>query len=153
MSHYYYMDLAIHEAKKAIEHGDVPVGAILVVGGNIIAKDHNRKEELNDPTAHAEILVLRQAAQKLKNWRLSQATLYVTLEPCPMCAGALLQARLKALVYGISDAKFGAIESHMNIVQHPYFNHQVEVLAGIRELEVKEMMQVYFSNLRKEGKE
>ena len=144
MSHRYFMAVALEEAKKALASGEVPVGAVVVYEGEIIARGHNLKETLQDPTAHAEMIVIRKAAEKLKSWRLDGCTLYVTLEPCPMCAGAIVQARIPVLVYGATDLKAGAVESVVNLVQHKLLNHQAEVLAGIREEECKQILQDFF---------
>jgi len=144
MSHRYFMAVALEEAKKALASGEVPVGAVVVYEGEIIARGHNLKETLQDPTAHAEMVVIREAAKKLQSWRLDDCTLYVTLEPCPMCAGAIVQARIPTLVYGATDLKAGAVESVVNLVQHKLLNHQAEVLAGIREEECKQILQDFF---------
>lgn len=122
-----YMDLAIEEARKAAYIGEVPVGAVIVKQGVIIAKAHNQKETLNSPTAHAEILAIEEACRKLGNWRLSGCELYVTLEPCPMCAGAILQSRIAKLHIGIIDETTGACGSVINVVQHPNLNHFLDV--------------------------
>lgn len=122
-----YMDLAIEEAKKAGTIGEVPVGAVIVKNGEIIAKAHNLKETLNSPTAHAEILAIEEACKKLNNWRLSGCELYVTLEPCPMCAGAILQSRIAKLHIGTIDDTTGACGSIINIVQNPNLNHFLDV--------------------------
>jgi tRNA(adenine34) deaminase len=138
------MGLALEEAKKALVAGEVPIGAIITYKGEIIARGHNLKETYQDPTAHAEMVVIREAAKKLQSWRLDDCTLYVTLEPCPMCAGAIVQARIPTLVYGATDLKAGAVESVVNLVQHKLLNHQAEVLAGIREEECKQILQDFF---------
>ncbi|MEW6622357.1 MAG: tRNA adenosine(34) deaminase TadA [Bacillota bacterium] len=151
MDHHFYMDLAIEEAKKAAEQGEVPVGALVVCEGEILAQAHNLKEQMHDPTAHAEILVLQAAAKKLNRWRLTDCILYVTLEPCPMCAGAMVQARLGQLVYGLADSKSGAVESVVNLVQNKELNHQVKVLAGYREMEIRELMREFFQTRRQPG--
>jgi tRNA(adenine34) deaminase len=143
-----YMGLALEEARLALELGEVPVGAILVRAGQVVARAHNLKETWRDPTAHAEILALKMGAEALGSWRLTGTTLYVTLEPCPMCAGALIQSRVDTLVYGSPDPKTGAVESVVNLVQHPSFNHQLEVIAGIREEECRELLQKFFQKLR-----
>lgn len=117
-----YMDIALEEAKKAMELGEVPVGAIIIKDNKIISKAHNLKETLNDPTAHAEILAIQKATKVLKNWRLSGCEMYVTLEPCPMCAGAILQSRISKLHIGTFDDKTGACGSVVNIVQNDNLN-------------------------------
>ncbi|MGI9953494.1 tRNA adenosine(34) deaminase TadA [Moorellaceae bacterium AZ2] len=151
LNHRTYMRMALEEARKALQEGEVPVGAVVVQEGEVIARAHNRRETSQDPTAHAEILALRQAAQRLRTWRLEGATLYVTLEPCPMCAGAAVQARLKRLVYGAPDIRAGAVDSVLNLVEHPHFNHRVEVISGICEEECRLILQEFFSKLRREG--
>lgn len=148
MQHKDYMAIALAEARKAFFLGEVPVGAVLVKDGEILAKTHNRKERDADPTAHAEVLALREGAKVLNDWRLDGCTLYVTLEPCPMCAGALVQARVKTLVYGATDLKGGAVESLMNLVQHPRLNHRLEVIAGIREEECRSLLKEFFQSRR-----
>lgn len=148
MSHRYYMGIALEEAKKAFKLGEVPIGAVIVYKDEIIAQGHNLKETLQDPTAHAEIVVIRKAAQKLGSWRLDDCTLYVTLEPCPMCAGAIVQSRIATLVYGATDLKAGAVESIVNLVQHKLLNHQVNVYASIREDECKKILQDFFRTKR-----
>ena len=142
------MDAALEEAEKALALGEVPIGAIMVHNDKIIARGHNLKETLQDPTAHAEMVVIRQAAEILKTWRLDGCTLYVTLEPCAMCAGAIVQARVPTLVYGATDLKAGAVESVVNLVQHKLLNHQATVYAGIREAECKNLLQEFFQTKR-----
>jgi tRNA(adenine34) deaminase len=148
MSDEEFMREALAEADLAASAGEVPIGAILVVDGRIVAHDHNRREERDDPTAHAEILVLREAGAELGTWRLSRATLYVTVEPCPMCAGAMVQARLGRLVYGARDLKAGAVESALNVVRNRAFNHQVEVRAGCLEEACAATMSRFFARRR-----
>ncbi|MGI6685406.1 MAG: tRNA adenosine(34) deaminase TadA [Bacillota bacterium] len=143
-----YMKEALVEAEKAFIKGEAPVGAVIVYRDKIIARAHNLKEERQDATAHAEILAIQEAAKILKSWRLKDTTIYVTLEPCPMCAGALVQARVKTLVFGAWDGKAGAAGTLLNIVSFPKFNHQVEVFGGIMEEECKSMMQRFFAKLR-----
>ena len=138
------MRQAIAEAEKAVEKNDVPVGAIIVYEGRIIARAHNQREMLNDPTAHAEMIAITQAAAYLENWRLRGTTLYVTLEPCAMCAGALVQSRVNTLVYGTADKKAGACVSVMNIVQEPRFNHRLEVVPNVLAKECKGLLQKFF---------
>src|SRR5437899_3059967 len=125
------MRLALDEARKAPEHDDVPIGAVAVVGEAVVALAHNERERSADPTAHAEILTLRAAAGHLGRWRLPDVTLYVTVEPCPMCAGALVAARVGRLVYGAPDVRGGAAYSLYNIVQDPRLNHECELTAGV----------------------
>ncbi|HYH01800.1 MAG TPA: tRNA adenosine(34) deaminase TadA [Bacillota bacterium] len=127
----FYMQQALFEAGEAFEKGEVPVGAVLVFDNEIIARAHNLRETSGDPTAHAEVLVLRQASQLRQHWRLTGTTLYCTLEPCPMCAGALVQARVSRLVYGTADPKAGAAGSLLNLVQDERLNHRLEVTTDI----------------------
>lgn len=145
------MRLALAEALQAYNENEVPIGAVLVdnESGILVCKNHNRIEQLNDATAHAEILVLREASQKLKRRRLTNCTLYVTLEPCAMCAGALVLSRVERLVYGAVDSKFGAAESLFNVVNNPALNHQIKVTAGILEVESRELLQKFFNERRK----
>lgn len=143
-----FMREAITEAIKAAREGEVPIGAVIVFDNQIIARAHNLRETNGDPTAHAEILVLREAASLKKHWRLPGTTLYTTLEPCPMCAGALVMARTKRLVYGASDPKAGAAGSLMNIVQDPRLNHRLEVTGGVLEEECRELLKDFFRERR-----
>lgn len=142
------MKEALIEAETALSKGEVPIGAVIVFNGEIIARAHNLKEERKDPTAHAEILAIQQATAKLNNWRLNGSTIYVTIEPCPMCAGALVQARVDRLVLGAWDAKAGAAGSLVNLVQFSQFNHRMEVIGGVMEVECRAMMQRFFEKLR-----
>ena len=144
------MRLAILEAVQAYEEGEVPIGAVLVENesGILVCKNHNRIEQLQDSTAHAEILVLREASKILKRRRLTNCTLYVTLEPCAMCAGALVLSRIERLVYGAVDSKFGAAESIFNVVNNPALNHQLKVTAGIFESESLALLKKFFSERR-----
>ena len=148
MTHRDWMTQALVLAREAASHNEVPVGAIITVGDTLIAAAANCREALQDPTAHAEILALRQAAQQLGAWRLTEATLYVTLEPCPMCAGAVVQSRLGRLVYGTSDPKGGAVESVMNVLHPDCWNHQTEIIAGIMSEECRKVMQEFFQGRR-----
>ena len=145
------MGLALAEARLAAEEGEVPIGAVLVQNGAVISRAHNRRENDKDATAHAEMLVIRDACQKLGRWRLSGTTLYVTIEPCPMCAGALVMSRVDRSVYGSPDYKAGAVESLFNITSHPALNHRLEVTAGIRQEECAAAMQAFFRNRRRSG--
>ncbi len=151
MPHEYYMHEALEEALSAYEIWEIPVGAVVVYGGKIIARAHNRKEYSQDPTAHAELRALRRAARKLGRWRLSDCTLYCTLEPCVMCAGAMVNARLGRLVYGVADPKAGAAGSIYDIVRSPALNHQVEVEGGVLQKECGELLKLFFANLRRDG--
>ena len=142
------MALAIEEARRAGAQGEVPVGAALVVDGEVLASRGNERERHHDPTAHAEMLVLRDAAAIAEGWRLQEATLYVTLEPCAMCAGAMVLARIKRLVYGADDPKAGAAGSVFNVVDHPALNHRPEVRAGVMATEASALLREFFENRR-----
>jgi tRNA(adenine34) deaminase len=142
------MRLALDEARAAIAQGDVPVGAVIVVGGEVVARGHNERIGRADPTAHAEVLALREAATQRGSWRLDGATLYVTLEPCPMCAGALVAARVARLVYGPQDQRAGAALSLYNIPQDPRLNHVVEITTGVLEGESRALLQEFFQAKR-----
>lgn len=143
-----YMGAALDEARKAYALDEVPIGAVLVMDGEIIARGHNMRELWHDATAHAEIIVVREACRKLGRWRLTGATLYVTIEPCPMCAGALVMSRVDRVVYGSADYKAGAVESIFNIVQHSALNHQLLVTAGVRADECAGLMKDFFKKRR-----
>lgn len=142
------MGLALDQAKQAAAAGEVPIGAVLVLDKAVIAQAHNLRETHRDATAHAEMLVIRDACRKLDRWRLSGATLYVTIEPCPMCAGALVMSRIDRLVYGSPDFRAGAVESIFNVVQHPALNHRLAVTAGVRQEECAAVMQAFFRERR-----
>jgi len=142
------MALALTEAEKAAEHGDVPVGAVVVVGGRVVASRHNERERQGDPTAHAELLALRDAATSRGDWRLVDATLVVTLEPCPMCAGAAVAARLQRLVFGAPDPKAGACGSLYNLCADPRLNHEIEVTAGVQRERVSDLLSTFFASQR-----
>ena len=142
------MGLALTEARRALDHGDVPVGAVALVGGEVVAADHNRREELGDPTAHAELLVLRKAAGAVGGWRLGDVTLVVTLEPCPMCAGALVAARVGRLVFGTPDPRAGACGSIYNLCADPRLNHDVPVTHGVRTAEAAQLLAKFFASRR-----
>ena len=143
------MCLAIDEALKAYGEGEVPIGAVLTdESGILICKAHNLIEQTSDATAHAEILAIRNAEKKLGRRRLTGCTIYSTVEPCPMCAGAMMLSRISRLVYGVADSKFGAAESIFNIVNNHALNHQIEVTAGVMEKECRELMQKFFSERR-----
>ena len=144
-----FMHEALVEAKNAFTLGEIPIGAVIVKNGQIIARDHNRREELNDPTAHAEILVMRKAGEILGGWRLPGTTLYVTIEPCPMCAGALVQARVGRIVYGAADSKAGAVDSLYTITTDERLNHRLEVTGGVLADEASELMRHFFRSRRK----
>lgn len=147
-----FMRLALEEAQRAAEEGEVPIGAIAVHNGIVIARNHNRKEQLKNPCAHAEILLLHDACQFFPSWRVEETTVYVTLEPCPMCAGALWQARINRLVFGTRDLKAGAICSLYELLSDSRLNHQAEITEGILRNNCRELLQLFFQNRRKEGK-
>jgi tRNA(adenine34) deaminase len=144
-----FMGEALAEARTASRLRDVPIGAVVVRDGRVLARGYNRREQDRDPTAHAEIIVLRQAANVLGGWRLLGCTLYVTLEPCVMCAGALVQARLPRLVYGARDPKAGAAGSVIDVLGDTRFNHVVEVIGGVREAECAALLREFFAGLRR----
>lgn len=149
MDDIYYMGLALGEAKKAYDLGEVPIGAVLVVDQQVVASAHNMREIWHDATAHAEVIAIREACKALNRWRLTGATLYVTIEPCPMCAGAIVMSRIDRLVYGSPDYKAGAVESLFNVVQNPALNHRLEVTAGVRADECSALMKDFFRQRRK----
>ena len=139
------MVAALDEARAAIDHGDVPVGAVALIGGEVVARSHNERELRGDPTAHAEILVLRAAATLVGGWRLGQVTLVVTLEPCPMCAGALVAARVGRLVFGAADPRAGACGSLYNLCADPRLNHELPVTPGVRSEESAALLAGFFA--------
>jgi tRNA(adenine34) deaminase len=142
------MDLALAEARAALDHDDVPVGAIVIRGSEVLSARHNEREHLGDPTAHAEVLALRDAARALGGWRLDGCTMVVTLEPCPMCAGALVAARLDAVVYGALDERAGAVGSLYNLASDPRLGHELSWRAGVRSDECAELLREFFSERR-----
>jgi tRNA(adenine34) deaminase len=142
------MTLALHEARAALEHDDVPVGAVVIHDGRVIAARHNERELTHDPIAHAEILALRDAAAALGQWRLDECTMYVTLEPCAMCAGAAVNARLGRLVYGAHDPKAGAVTSHFELLTGDTLNHRVEVVGGVQAQESADLLRAFFRDRR-----
>lgn len=144
------MRLALAEAEKALEHHDVPIGAVAVKNGVVIGTGYNRREADFDPTAHAEMIAIRQAAQAVGHWRLDGVTLYCTLEPCPMCAGAMVLARLPRLVYAAPDPKAGAAGSIVDITRHPQLNHRIDVQGGLLADEASEQLRTFFRSLRGE---
>ena len=147
-----WMQLALAEAALATEHGDVPIGCVVVSNdGDELARAHNRREIDGDPTAHAEVLALREAARIDKHWRLEGTTVYVTLEPCAMCAGALVSARIARLVYGASDPKAGAVDSLFSIGRDTRLNHRFEVASGVLAAEGAALLQAFFAKLRAAG--
>lgn len=149
----YFMQEAIKEAHKAKEKLEVPIGAIVVLNGEIIGRGHNRREESNDATTHAEMLAIQEANRNLGNWRLEEAQLFVTLEPCPMCSGAMILSRVKELYYGASDPKGGTAGTLMNLLTDERFNHQVQIESGLLEQECGELLSTFFRELRKRKKE
>jgi tRNA(adenine34) deaminase len=144
---------ALAEAEKAYAKGEVPIGAVVVLGDKIIGRGHNLRETLKDSTAHAEIVAMREAAQRIGDWRLDGAVVYSTVEPCPMCAGAMIQFRVQTAVYGAPDPKAGAVDSVMDVLREPRFNHQVGVVSGVLEDECREIIQRFFRELRESRKQ
>lgn len=145
-----FMQRALEEARRAGERGEVPVGAVLVSADEVLAAAGNRTIAASDPTAHAEILALRAAAQTIQNYRLLNTTLYVTIEPCPMCMGAILNARVARLIFGAHDPKWGAAGSLYDLAHDPRLNHRVEVVSGVLEAECRELIQTFFRMKRSE---
>jgi len=143
-----WMEEAFRAAQRALEIGEVPVGAVVVCDGKIVGRGWNRNIADSDPTAHAEIIALREAGKNVGNHRLGQCELFVTIEPCAMCAGALMHARVKRLIYGADDRKAGAVHSVLQVVNHPELNHQVEVRGGVLAGRCAELLQVFFRNRR-----
>ena len=148
-----YMRLALEQAGLAPALGEVPIGAVLVQDGQVLAQVHNFREVWQDPTAHAEIVAIREAASRLGTWRLTGATLYVTVEPCSMCAGAIIQSRISRLVFGARDPKAGACGSVFNLPEERRLNHKVEVSGGVLERESQELIQTFFRTLREDVNE
>lgn len=144
-----YMEMAIVEARKADGAGEVPVGAVVLIDGSVVARAFNQPISRNDPTAHAEMVALREAARLAGNYRLSEATIYCTLEPCMMCAGAMIHARVARLVFGALDPKAGAVGSIYNVLTDPRLNHRVEVVPGVRQAECAALLRDFFSRRRK----
>jgi tRNA(adenine34) deaminase len=144
----YFMRLALREAERALEHDDVPIGAVLVRDGELVAAAHNERELRQDPTAHAEVIALREAASLAGSWRLLDTVVYVTLEPCAMCAGALVLARVPRVVYGASDPKAGACGSVLNVLGEPRLNHRPEVAGGLLAQECGELLSGFFASRR-----
>ncbi len=148
----HFMREAMREARRAADEGEVPVGAVLVHGGRVIARDRNRRECLNDPTAHAEMLVITTGASELESWRLLDTTLYVTLEPCAMCAGAIVLGRIPRVVFGAYDPKAGAGGSVLDLLRHPQLNHRADVTPGVLGDECGGMLVEFFASRRRAGK-
>ena len=149
----FFMREALKEAQKAYDQAEVPIGAVVVLNGEIIGRGHNLREKEQDAMLHAEIKAIRQANQHLGSWRLEDCELFVTLEPCPMCSGAMILARLKKVTFGAFDPKAGTAGTFMNLLQDERFNHQVEVEQGILEDECKEILQTFFKGLRERNKQ
>ncbi len=143
-----YMLLALEGAREAADHGETPVGAVIVQDGRVLGTGYNQVETLKDPTAHAEIVALRAATQTIRDWRLPNATMYVTLEPCIMCAAALLHARVQRVVYGARDHRWGGMGSLFDLAHDPRINHEIEVIAGFMEQEAAELLQRFYRELR-----
>ena len=152
MDHQRFMRMALEQARQAALLDEVPVGAIVVREGTVLAAAHNERERLHDPTAHAEMIAITQAAAALESWRLEGCTLYVTLEPCPMCAGAIQQARLARVVYGASDPKAGAVESLYQLLSDDRLNHQVEIVGGVLADDCGGILTEFFARKRELGK-
>ena len=148
----HFMKMAIEEAEKAQELGEVPIGAVLVHKGEVIARGYNLRETTQKTTSHAECIVIDQANEQIGSWRLEECTLYVTLEPCPMCAGAILQSRIPHLVYGAYDPKAGCAGTLMNLLDDERFNHRTSIQSGVMEVECREMLSSFFRNLREKKK-
>ncbi|MGA2450186.1 MAG: tRNA adenosine(34) deaminase TadA [Polyangiaceae bacterium] len=144
-----WMDAALYEAEKAGASGEVPVGCVIVAAGRVVGTGRNARELARDPTAHAEMIAIKEAARAFPSWRLSDATAYVTLEPCAMCAGALVNARVARVVYGCTDPKAGAIHTMFGVGLDPRLNHRFDVTAGVREAECRGVLQRFFGELRK----
>ena len=147
-----FMQIALEEAEQALREEEVPIGAVIVHDGRVIARAHNQREQLRDPTAHAEMIAITQAAQSRGSWRLDGCALYVTLEPCPMCAGAIVQARIPTLVYGAADPKAGAVESLYRLLSDPRLNHRAEIVAGVLAGPCGEILSRFFQQQRQAGK-
>jgi tRNA(adenine34) deaminase len=144
----FWMNKALDEAAAAFTEDEVPVGAVLVLGEECLAKAHDIREKTGDPTSHAEILAIREASEKIGDWRLCDCELYVTLEPCPMCTGAILMSRIKRLIYGAPNFKGGAVKTHCSLLSIPTFNHKVEVRSGVLEEECADLLKKFFSRKR-----
>jgi len=147
-----WMKAAIEEAEKAWKIGEVPIGAVIVRNGEIIGRGHNLRETAKDPTLHAEMIAIRQAAERLGGWRLIGCSLYVTLEPCPMCAGAIVQSRIEKVVFGASDPKAGCAGTLMNLLEDERFNHQAEVIPGVMAEQCGSLLTHFFRDLRERRK-
>lgn len=144
----WYMQLALEEARKAYDQKEVPIGAVIVRNNEVIGSGYNLRETMKNATSHAEIIAIEKACENLGGWRLTDTTLYVTIEPCPMCAGAILQSRIDRVVIGAMDPKAGACGSVVNLLNNPQFNHQTEIVTGILEEECSQIMKEFFKTLR-----
>lgn len=143
------MDRALELAKKALDIGEAPVGSIVVMDGEVVGEGFNQVEKLHDPTAHAEIIAIKQASERLQDWRLNTCAIYVTLEPCVMCAGAVLHSRIPRLFFGAYDIRWGAFGTLLDLSHDPRLNHEIEVISGLREDESMNLLQGFFKTLRK----
>ena len=143
-----YMEIAIKQAEKAYKNGDVPVGAVIVKNNKIIAKGYNKKQKKHISTRHAEIEVIEKACKKLKSWYLDECEIYITMEPCLMCAGAILQSRIKKVIYGVENEKFGCVNSIEKVFDNNKFNHQIEIESGILKQEIEKMLKDFFKQMR-----
>ena len=150
--HLFFMEEAIKEAEKAAALGEVPIGAVVVCDGEVIGRGHNLRETEHDPTAHAEICALRDAGKHQRSWRLANSTLYVTMEPCPMCCGALINSRINTVVFGAREPKFGSAGSQLNLLQFPGFNHNVHIVGPIAQERCSALMKSFFTQLREKKK-
>ncbi|SFX31867.1 tRNA(adenine34) deaminase [Thermoactinomyces sp. DSM 45891] len=149
----FYMKMAIEEARKAEKIGEVPIGAIVVFQGEVVGRGYNLREKDQDPTAHAEMIAIQEAAERLGSWRLIDCDLYVTLEPCPMCAGAIIQSRIRRVIFGTLDPKAGCAGSLMNLLQDTRFNHQTEIQSGVLQQECSDLLTQFFRGIREKRKE
>ena len=150
--HDHFMRIALEEAEQALREDEVPIGAVIVHDGRLIARAHNQREQLRDPTAHAEMIAITRAAESRGSWRLEGCTLYVTLEPCPMCAGAILQARIAALVYGASDPKAGAVDTLYRLLDDPRLNHRTQTTSGVLAEPCGQLLSRFFQEQRQKKK-
>lgn len=150
--HEHFMQLALEEAEQALREAEVPVGAVIVQGDRVVAAAHNQREQLHDPTAHAEMIAITQAAASLQSWRLEDCTLYATLEPCPMCAGAIVQARIPVVVYGATDPKAGAVHSRFRLLDDARLNHRCMIVPGVLAGPCGAILTRFFEQQRRLGK-
>jgi tRNA(adenine34) deaminase len=150
--HDHFMRLALQEAQRALDEDEVPIGAVIVHEEHVIASAHNQREQLRDPTAHAEMIAITQAAQSLESWRLDDCILYVTLEPCPMCAGAIIQARIPWVVYGAADPKAGAVHTLYQLLADPRLNHRCQTVSGVLADQCGAVLTEFFRSKRSMGK-